>query len=206
MLRSQQANPSFALSAYHAKNDTHEHFPVPSLDTRWHQIRISPIQEELKLFTGLDIKFFFQTPPIRTKIIPGIYIDMPALPKSIEAIAAILAFQWGMLASHHLPNIYSKLLKNPIDLVSEKQQADKFSAIFLAHFKYDIQKLVDYLNNSPNLPPCYNSSEAASLRAQKIAKTYKKVCDINYQYEKKLMPKQVIPLSYNHYALSTDIF
>lgn len=205
MLTSQQINFMPSDTFVCAKNDSHEQLSVQSLDTRWHQIRISPIHEELKLFTLAEIKFFFHAQQSRSKIVNGIYIDVPSLPKAIEPIAAILAFQWGMLALHQLPAIYSKLLKNPIDLLTAKQQADKFSAIFLAHFDYDIQKVIDYLNQTPNLPACYESTEAGSLRAKKILKTYKKALDIKHQHEKKLITKQMIPLSYSHYAMTADI-
>lgn len=188
-----------------AKNDDPEAPSLHSLDTRWHQIRISPIHEELKLFTLAEIKFFFEPPASRSKIVHGLYIDVPSLPKAIEPIAAILAFQWGMMASHQTPTIYAKLLKNPIDLLTAKQQADKFSAIYLAHFDYDIQKVVDYLNTVSTLPACYQSTEAGALRAKKIIKTYKKALDIKHQHEKKKVTRQMIPLSYSHYALTVDI-
>ncbi len=205
MLTSQQINFTQTSNASSAKNDGHEQSAVQSLDTRWHQIRISPIHEELKLFTQTEIKFFFQAPQSKSKIMNGIYIDVPALPKAIEPIGAILAFQWAMIASHQLPTIYAKLLKNPIDLLTAKQQADKFSAIFLAHFNYDIQKVIEYLNTTPSLATCYQSTEAGTLRAKKIAKTYKKAMDIKHQHEKKLVTQQMIPLSYSHYALTVDI-
>lgn len=205
MLTSQQTNIALSGTLTSAKNDGHEQNTVQSLDTRWHQIRISPIHEELKSFTQTEIKFFFEAPQSKSKIMNGIYIEVPALPKAIEPISAILAFQWAMIASHQLPTIYSKLLKNPIDLLTAKQQADKFSAIFLAHFGYDIQKVTEYLNTTSVLPNCYQSTEANSLRAKKIVKTYKKALDIKHQHEKKLVTQQMIPLSYSHYALTTDI-
>lgn len=205
MLISQQINFNQAKSISCAKNDGHEQSSVQSLNTRWHQIRISPIHEELKLFTQTEIKFFFEAPQSKSKIMNGIYIDVPTLPKAIEPICAILAFQWAIVASHQLPNIYAKLIKNPIDLITAKQQADKFSAIFLAHYNYDIQKVIEYLNSTPLLPTCYQSTEAGALRAKKIAKTYKKAMDIKNQHEKKLVTQQMIPLSYSHYALTVDI-
>lgn len=207
MLIYQQTKNVLSKNASHTSHHSHEAeaSAIHSLDTRWHEIRISPIHEELKSFTLAEIKFFFETPASRSKIVNGIYIDVPSLPKSIEAIAAILAFQWGMLALHQLPPIYSKMLKNPIDLLTAKQQADKFSAIYLAHFDYDIEKVMDYLNTTPHLPSYYQSSEACSLRAKKMLKTYKKTLDIKNQHEKNKAPQQMIPLSYNHYALTADI-
>jgi hypothetical protein len=206
MLTYQQPSDSAARNAsVGAKNDDPEATALHALDTRWHQIRISPIHEELKLFTLAEIKFFFEPPAARSKIVNGLYIDVPSLPKAIEPIAAILAFQWGMLVSHQTPAIYAKLLKNPIDLLTAKQQADKFSAIYLAHFDYDIQKVADYLNTVSTLPPCYQSTEAGALRAKKIIKTYKKALDIKHQHEKKKVTQQMIPLSYSHYALTVDI-
>lgn len=205
MLSIQQIKAPHLKISTCAKNDGHEQPSVESLDTRWHQIRISPIYEELKIFTLTEIKFFFQTQPTRSKIVNGIYIDVPSLPKAIEAIAAILAFQWGMMASHQLPAIYARLLKNPIDLLTAKQQADKFSAIFLAHFDYDLGKIIDYLNTHSTLPDYYQSTEAGALRAKKMLKTYKKALEIKKQHEKKIVTRQMIPLSYNHFALTADI-
>ena len=205
MLTCQQNNNPSSTSLNFAKNDGHEQPTVESLDTRWHQIRISRIYEELKLFTKTELKFFFQKQTAHSKIIHGIYIDVASLPKAIDSISAILAFQWGMISAHPFPIIYSKLLKNPIDLLSATQQADKFSAIFLAHFGYDLQKVMDYLSDTPKLPAYYHSTEANMLRAKKIAKTYKKALEIKKQNEKKIIMQQVIPLSYNHYALMVDI-
>lgn len=178
MLILQKTNFNLDLGTVFPQKKEFKPASIQSLSTRWHQIRISPIHEELKLFTLNKLKFFFHPPSSPSRIIHGIYIDVPSLPKAIDPIAAILAFQWGMISFHQLPAIYSKLLKNPIDLLTAKQQADKFSAIFLAHFNYDLEKVIDYLSIQPNLPSYYQSMEAGSLRAKKIAKTYKKALAI----------------------------
>lgn len=169
------------------------------LNIRWHQMRLLPIQEELREFTKIDIKVLFQAPH-KHQIGAGglIFLDLPMMPKAVDALAAIFAYQWGLLALNHLPEKYRKLIRNPIDNLSAQRAADKFAAIFLAHHNYDMSIVYNYLTTCNEFPRFFETPDSAPSRAKKMLQCFKKTKAMIEDLTQPSHSSKVIPFSYCH--------
>jgi hypothetical protein len=103
-----------------------------------------------------------------------ILIDISALAKSETVLAYLLAHEWGHEALGHQPNLYNptgsswKLRASPTEIEDE---ADEYAGEFLAHFNYDIEPVVRYLERLPENPADVEHS-TGSQRARRVQRAY----------------------------------